>query len=100
MRTMPRYKLWVMRLLTEAMLTSVQKWEDRHRAEDGRVNRMHTGLWQASQEMRYLIEGRFPEGPDAPLITEPGRWSPEAVLGDHYVRELIDGAPIPLRVSD
>jgi hypothetical protein len=100
MKTMPRPLLWGMRKITEAMLTIVTRWEDKHLTPynpDCRMDQLNTGLWQASRSMKEILEGDFqPMLRQARLLDLPEM----VVLGERYTDELLTGAPVPLRAVD
>jgi hypothetical protein len=100
MKTMPRPMLRAMRLVVEAVLTTIQRWEDKHADPDRpdyRMSQMNAGLWQASQSMKEIIEGDF-----QPMLRQTRlRDLPEAgVLGEAYHRELLGSATVPLHAVD
>jgi hypothetical protein len=95
---MPRLKLRVMRTVVEAMLTVIQRWEDKHADHtDYRMRELNGGLWQASQSMKAIIEGDFqPMLRQARLkdLPHPGE------VGNRYAAELLSNVPIPMRTAD
>lgn len=100
-RTMPILAMKAMRLTVDALLSLIERWEDRHADPDNpiewRMSELTAGLWQASQSLKALIEG------DYPPQMRPSRLNdlPEAgALGEAYARELLGDAPIPLRAVD
>lgn len=98
MKTMPRPVLRVLRSTVEASLTTVQWWEDRHADQvDYRMSDLISGLWQASQSLKAIIEGEF-----QPMMRQARLESPPqaVVLGDRYTKELLDGVPVPLQPVD
>lgn len=100
MKTMPSRTMKAMRFVVEAMLTIVQRWEDKHGDPDRpdyRLSQLATGLWQASQSMKDIIEGDF-----QPMLRQARlRDLPEAmVLGKEYHEELLRQAPVSLHVVD
>jgi hypothetical protein len=85
MNTMNTLRLKALRRVIEAMLTLVQRWEDA-RPDDYRLSDLRTGLWQASDALRQIIEGEVIAGrrhahiaPQGGLLTPRYR---ETVLRD------------------
>lgn len=97
MKTMPRTTLKAMRLAVEFMLTHITAWEDKHADHtDYRMRHLSTGLWQASQSMREILDGQF-----EPMRRQaPWNLPQSAVLGDRYTDEVLGDARIPLHVVE
>lgn len=105
MKTMPRISLWVLRFLTQAMSAWIRGWEDRNaEVEDYRMDRITTGLWEASTSAREILDGTFNSGYKNLVCMRPETWNPKKVLGKAYVDEVInnavENAPVPLRAVD
>lgn len=100
MKTMPNLTLKVFRSAVEFMLTRIQAWEDKNidpDRPDYRMQELNTGLWQASQSMKAIVEGDFrPTLHQIPLNELPQA----AVLGMRYTEELLSGIPVPVRPVD
>lgn len=102
MKIMPRYQLRFMRFLVERMLTKVTAWEDWHAdGRDYRMSYLSSGLWQASQSMRQILDGEFnPMRKYEGLGTVGKAWMTDQQLGDHYTAELFGTVPVPMRPAD
>jgi hypothetical protein len=109
-KNMPRRKMKAMRFLVERILAAVERWEDKHAdpgtPADYRRGELTTGLWQASQALRALIEGESDLHRPEPWLgtvnarDDGGRYLLTTVLGKEFERELLAGAPIPMRPVD
>lgn len=99
MKTMPTIMLRVMRLLVEAMLTRISKWEDQHADDrDYRMRALNGGLYQASQSMREILDGEYNpmrKNEQAGTVGKP--WRVEQQLTPEYVTEMFGDTQIPLR---
>lgn len=102
MKIMPRYKLRIMRSLAERMLTWISTWEDRHGNEhDYRMAHLNSGLWQASQSLREILDNEFnPMRKHEGVKTVGKPWVTEKQMGEHYATEMFSRAPIPLSPVD
>lgn len=98
MKTMPRPVLRMMRWAVAVMLTTIRWWQDRHEdASDYRLRESYAHLWDASQSLRGIAEGRH-----QPMLRQsPSMALPQVgVLGRRYSEELLEGVPIPLKPVD
>ncbi len=108
MKTMPRFTLRVMRFSLERMLTRLSRWEDKHADErDYRMTHLNTGLWQASQSIREILDGEFTPGlheqPYESGLPVGKAWMPDpedSKAGHHYAAELFQNVPIPVALVD
>lgn len=98
MKTMPKLTLRMMRFAVEFMLTRIARWEDQHAdAKDYQMRSLNGSLWQASQSLKELIDGKFrPMTAQARLVGMPLN----EVRAERYAAELLSNAPIPLRPVD
>lgn len=97
---MPWPVLWALRTVVEAMLTIVQRWEDKHldpKHPDCRMTELNTGLWQASQSMGQILRGD-----EQPMLRQTRlRDLPQVyALGETYTRELLGEVPPPRPSAD
>jgi hypothetical protein len=103
MQTMPRITLKFMRFVIERLLTRIATWEDQHGNElDYRMKYLNSGLHQASQSLREIIDGEFnPMRKNEQIGTVGKPWSnlETRVLDEDsaYVAELFRDNPVPLR---
>lgn len=89
--------LKAMRRIVERMLTIVQRWEDKHEGHtDYRIDHLRTGLWQASDSMRQMLQGEFHSGYKQQTLFGKDGWDRSSVAGDHYAVTLLRNAPVPL----
>lgn len=98
MKTMPRILLRALYLLTQAMLTVIRVWEDRNAdgADDYRMRRLTTGLWQASQSLRQIRDGEF-----EPMQRQLTWRVPRSTrLAKRYVDEMFRDTPVPLTPTE
>lgn len=98
MKTMPRTTLMLMRFVTQLMLTRIARWEDRHaRPEDYRMSELNSGLWQASDSMRAILQGEFNAMRKNDHVGTVGKaWRVEEKLTPEYVTEMFGDTSVPL----
>lgn len=100
MSTRNTLMLRVMRFLVERMLTTATAWEDRQRADGGpgdyRLARVNSGLHQASQELRDILDGVYRPGHQVNYVMSKP-WKVKATPTERYLGELLGDEPVPLR---
>lgn len=95
MPTMPDWKLRLLRWLTNAMLAVIRRWEDRHAdPKDYRMGRATTGLWQASQSFKEILNGEYRPPRDMPVGGQDER-PEDRGPSDEQVIHMIRNAPLP-----
>lgn len=100
MKTMPRTTLKLMRFVVEFLMTAIAWWEDHHAGpnhdEDYRMTHLNTGLWQASDSIKQILDGEFVPLQQGARLVE----MPEVELGQHYVAQYISSVPVGLYPAD
>lgn len=89
--------LRAMRRTVERMLTIVQRWEDKNPGHtDYRIDHLHTGLWQASDSIRQILEGEFNSGYKQEAVPNKDEWGKTSRMGDRWAAEMLRDQPVPL----